>query len=572
MSIPHSPEHHEAVIRHFTELTHAFDSLRHGGEQLSDLAKNLLSLAFRDIPYEIAGGLVVPQLGAKASQEISFLLQQNSTASHHWNDFEQQILNAWQIGRTAPFEMTLESCQKPLTFLFHPIASGFTRPIGYYWALIPNDFTKSAESRLGYVAKYLAIATRAEKASNALELLSGADTTTSSSINDIAASLSSACQKALSATTVVVWLPDPVKQRLRTVASADATTTSRLRVDMHFNQGIAGKCFSEGAPFIVDDLQNTAHLTDMQLIPFHTSLISTRGWRSAMFVPLGIGGTVAGVMSAYGPRPRGFSTIDQRILLAFAHRFSATLANIERMNHLTEMELRIEAEAPSIEAGMLAMENVHDAVNSLTVAQNSLTIVAQMISRERHGRLFDEVSNTLLNLRSAKKGIAALTRRARFTKLSPSRTDLKELTTEVIQRVTSEAANLKVKLRHSCPSNLILRVDREMLHRVLVNLLNNSLWFLEHDAKGVSHYVDLTVASRPDGTSIKVRDNGPGIAPYDVNRVFDYFFTTKGDRGMGFGLALAKRIIERHGGTISADSQWGYWTEITILLPTSLNA
>jgi two-component system sensor histidine kinase AtoS len=65
---------------------------------------------------------------------------------------------------------------------------------------------------------------------------------------------------------------------------------------------------------------------------------------------------------------------------------------------------------------------------------------------------------------------------------------------------------------------------------------------------------------------IRVRDEGPGIPPKAMARVFEPFYTTK-EKGMGIGLFLAKKIVEAHGGTIEARSREGEGTEFRIELP-----
>ena len=65
---------------------------------------------------------------------------------------------------------------------------------------------------------------------------------------------------------------------------------------------------------------------------------------------------------------------------------------------------------------------------------------------------------------------------------------------------------------------------------------------------------------------IDFQDGGKGIAPADMNRIFQPFFTTR-HRGSGLGLAIVKKIVERHGGGIRIDSQPGAGTTATIRLP-----
>ncbi|HTU09967.1 MAG TPA: ATP-binding protein [Allosphingosinicella sp.] len=94
--------------------------------------------------------------------------------------------------------------------------------------------------------------------------------------------------------------------------------------------------------------------------------------------------------------------------------------------------------------------------------------------------------------------------------------------------------------------------DRVQLQQVIVNLLLNSVQALAQHGDGGGRLIELrTEAEAGGGVRFVIRDNGPGIAAEDLDRVFDGFFTTKAD-GMGIGLAVCQSIIAAHGGTIVA--------------------
>jgi two-component system sensor kinase FixL len=112
--------------------------------------------------------------------------------------------------------------------------------------------------------------------------------------------------------------------------------------------------------------------------------------------------------------------------------------------------------------------------------------------------------------------------------------------------VETRAIQLSVQLDIGLPRVL---GDRVQLQQVVVNLLVNSLQALASVEKG---RIDL--ATGPDsagGVRFSIRDTGVGIAPEDLDRVFEGFFTTKAD-GMGIGLAVCQSIIAAHGGAITA--------------------
>jgi signal transduction histidine kinase len=114
-----------------------------------------------------------------------------------------------------------------------------------------------------------------------------------------------------------------------------------------------------------------------------------------------------------------------------------------------------------------------------------------------------------------------------------------------------------------------LDADPVLLRRALDNLLDNAAKYSPADAP-------VTLAARLDAGSLRVevRDRGIGIAPEDLPRLFTPFFRTERSRaraagGTGLGLALARRIVEAHGGTIAVESEPGRGTVVRVALPAA---
>ena len=103
------------------------------------------------------------------------------------------------------------------------------------------------------------------------------------------------------------------------------------------------------------------------------------------------------------------------------------------------------------------------------------------------------------------------------------------------------------------------------IHQALLNLLSNAI-----DAVGSTGGL-IRVVCRYDAENrqsiIDVIDNGKGIAPSMMNHLFQLFHSTKGNRGTGLGLAVTKKIVEEHDGSISVKSVPGEGTTFTIRLP-----
>ncbi len=108
-----------------------------------------------------------------------------------------------------------------------------------------------------------------------------------------------------------------------------------------------------------------------------------------------------------------------------------------------------------------------------------------------------------------------------------------------------------------------VELDYAQIEQVLLALVSNAV---EAMPNGGELLVSARLCADPGQVSIDVADTGPGIPPEQLARVFKLFFTTKSS-GTGFGLAVAKKIVERHAGTISVQSQVGRGTRFTIALP-----
>jgi two-component system sensor histidine kinase BaeS len=117
-----------------------------------------------------------------------------------------------------------------------------------------------------------------------------------------------------------------------------------------------------------------------------------------------------------------------------------------------------------------------------------------------------------------------------------------------------------------------LSVDPDRMAQVLGNLLSNAL---RHTPEGGR--IILQAKGYADGVQLSVQDSGPGIAPEDLLRVFERFYRTdksrdRGTGGAGLGLAIAKSIVELHGGQIWAESDLGEGTTFLIRLAISQKA
>lgn len=146
--------------------------------------------------------------------------------------------------------------------------------------------------------------------------------------------------------------------------------------------------------------------------------------------------------------------------------------------------------------------------------------------------------------------------------------NLTELAYDVVQKFQLKAEKKQIALRLHADDNAIFAyADIALIARVFENLIGNAVKFTPEQKT-----IDIHLTASGDLTIARIKDSGPGIASEDLGRIFDRFY--QGDENSnrtkpgGLGLAIAKRIMELHQGTIDVISQPGTGTEFSFSLPS----
>lgn len=140
--------------------------------------------------------------------------------------------------------------------------------------------------------------------------------------------------------------------------------------------------------------------------------------------------------------------------------------------------------------------------------------------------------------------------------------NLKELIQQTCQLLDSEISKAGIAFEYSIPTEIIkIKGDAYLLEMVLINLIKNAIQ--END--GVENArIEITCGKDEKGNPfIEVKDNGKGIVPEAIDKIFMPFFTTK-KIGTGIGLSLSKQIMQLHHGTLSVKSDKGKQTTFSI--------
>jgi two-component system, OmpR family, sensor histidine kinase KdpD len=292
-----------------------------------------------------------------------------------------------------------------------------------------------------------------------------------------------------------------------------------------------------------------------------------------LFLPMQTGRGAVGVIGIDRDEPGPILTTDQRRLLdALADQ--AALA-IERVNLVDDVErARLVAETDRLRAALLTSIS-HDLRTPLA------SILGSATSLSAEGATLDPADRSAL-LRTIQEETERLNRfignlldmtRLESGPLKPrtSFADLSDVVGAVLRRADGMLAQHRVEVRLE-PDLPMLDIDVVLFEQVLFNLLDNA-------AKYAPPGSLIRLAGWRDGASVRVQvlDEGDGIAPDDLERVFDKFYRARpGDgrrAGTGLGLAICRGFVEAMDGTIAASNRPdGHGAALTIALPVRAGA
>lgn len=249
----------------------------------------------------------------------------------------------------------------------------------------------------------------------------------------------------------------------------------------------------------------------------------------------------------YGQRVTATAQDEVGTLARSFNTMASQLGEAERQRRELVANVSHELRTP-IAALRARLENLADGVEPL----DDDAVAAMLKATERLSRLVDQ----LLELSQFESGAV------RIDQLPFS-------VAEVIDEAADEVrpVNLAVSIAVDVDDGLTGVGDRERIHEVLTNLLTNAI---RHSPAGGE--VKVRGAPTPVGVRIEVDDDGVGVPSADLERIFDRFYRvdaarTAGAGGAGLGLAIARSIIELHGGGIRAESRRPNGCRIVIDLP-----
>jgi signal transduction histidine kinase len=200
----------------------------------------------------------------------------------------------------------------------------------------------------------------------------------------------------------------------------------------------------------------------------------------------------------------------------------------------------------------------HDLRNPLTGITSAMYYL-----RKKYGALMDEKGRGMLeviekDIDYSNKIINDLLEYSKAIKLDLKETNPKSAVTEALSHVDFPKNIQLIDLTENTPT---IKVDVDRMKRVFINLIKNAV-----DAMPDGGKLTITSEKANDKVKIAFADTGIGISEENLKKLFGPLFTTKA-KGMGLGLAICKRVVDAHGGTISVESVVSKGTVFTIIIP-----
>jgi signal transduction histidine kinase len=287
------------------------------------------------------------------------------------------------------------------------------------------------------------------------------------------------------------------------------------------------------------------------------ALVLARWLARGMTQPLRDMAAAARRMAAgeYGQRVETRSRDEVGQLARAFNRMSAELEGVERLRRELVANVSHELKTP-ISALRAHLENLLDGVER----PDPETLQVMLAQSERLSRLVEQ----LLDLSRLESGDVPLDLRP---------VEIGPLAAEVLSEIEVARARAGVAVEVRVPEGLPpAMADRERIHQVLFNLVDNALRFTPPGGR-------VTLSAEAQGRAVRVRveDTGVGIPPEHLPYLFERFYRadaarSRGDGGTGIGLAICRSVVEAHGGRIWAESEPGRGSAFTFELPAAVTA
>jgi len=333
-------------------------------------------------------------------------------------------------------------------------------------------------------------------------------------------------------------------------------------------------------------------LRSMVEAAFHRRAHEFFGERTVLYVRTGSGREVVVLLQAERP----LSETDRSLVEIFGSRLSIAFDNVilyqqlqeansqledrvtQRTRALTQANQRLSAQWLRLQRANGFKNEIlgtvaHDLKNPLGVILGRTEMLTELISSQASR---ESVLAQIEHIRDATRRLTSMVDHlisdamadAFDISIRRDAVDIGALVGDVVEANQPLAANKQQALAVSAPAHLITMVDADRMREAIDNLVSNAIKYSPIGGK-----ITATVIEHEGMVRIRISDEGAGLSPEDIGRLFGRFQRlsakpTGGESSTGLGLSIVKRIVDMHGGEVRADSPGpGQGSTFTIVLP-----
>jgi signal transduction histidine kinase len=282
------------------------------------------------------------------------------------------------------------------------------------------------------------------------------------------------------------------------------------------------------------------------------------------YIALNLKETDRRVIEIYGDNPGEPLLLRMVLLLLMTLCCYALQVLLERhrqaLEEAREFALR---EGQLRSAGRLAAEFAHGIKNPLAII-NTAAFSLQRAIKENKGDALDQVEMIQEEVERADRIITQVMGYAQLSEGHVEKLNVLEELDLAIERVFPPAAHFPLEVHRSYDGDFPpLLMLRRHVFETFINVLQNAREALEK--RGGNIYVNARCHA-DESIEVSIRDDGPGIAPDKLGRIFEAYYTTK-EKGSGLGLATVKHNVELYGGKVQVESELGKGARFILLFP-----
>ncbi|HAK59268.1 MAG TPA: hypothetical protein DCO77_02645 [Nitrospiraceae bacterium] len=392
----------------------------------------------------------------------------------------------------------------------------------------------------------------------------GLDLMESLDVESLLEKIAARAEDLVRADTITISAVDKNEKMLKYIGAFGSKAQTLLGGDVILEAGgIYNWIVSYGTPLLILDAQSDFR--------FEKAVMESLGIRCLMAVPLWSSNSMVGLLTAINKKGGAcFDKHDLRLFTVFSNLISAALQNANLYSDLKNNVHKLEQTQEQLvrstrmaAVGELAANIAHEINNPLTSVLGYTTHLLKTLDmQEEPKRMLEMMEQETLRVRKIIRNLLDYSRK-RQAWMQPA--DLLQPLKETLALVQGIAESSSVRIREEYDGQeFIVSMDSNEMKQVFINLVNNALQAMPEGG-------ELTVRADRQGQReavVAFSDTGNGIPRDDMGKIFEPFFTARGDgSGTGLGLPISERIVLNHNGRIEVDSEAGKGSVFKVILP-----